>query len=234
LALILCLIALSQSAPTPDQDSSSESNEHHHNETAPEGKVDKVIVDSAPAGARAFGSSDSPTVVACNGRCEKKWRTDQGLSGSTGQNWNLNKFCQGHDAFRTCLNTCGTSEDKTKWVKRTDKDQWICHDSTYKQNAACLENVFKETKATCDSNTKCGKYEHDDGSLKDMVKQLCLSMKCKQDCQGPTIVSKCGAAAKNDVVGVSRKTAEYLKWRVVTSAGRPNDYPVECNQLTRV
>jgi len=232
--LLCCLFALSRSAPTPDtNDSSSESAEHGHNNTAVETKVDQAIVASAPAGSRQFGSSDSPTATMCNSNCEKSWRKEQGLSGTSGQNWNLGTFCVAHDKFKRCLDRCGTSEDKTKWIKRIAKDEWVCHDSTYKTNAHCLNEVFKQTSANCESNAKCGKHEVDDGSLKDMVKQLCLSMKCKLDCRGPAIMSKCGQAAKNDEAGVARKTAEYLKWRVVTSAGRPNDYPRECDQLTR-
>jgi len=195
--------------------------------------VDAAIVASAPAGARQFGSGTSAGTTMCNNNCEKNWRKEQGLSGHGSQNWNLNKFCSAHDKFTTCLNACGASEDKTKFLKRIAKDQWVCHDSTYKQNAACLGEAFKTTSATCDARNKCGKYETDDGSLKDMAKQLCSSMKCKLDCRGPTIISKCGQAAKNDEAGVAKKTAEYLKWRVVTSAQRPNDYPSECDQLIR-
>jgi len=211
----------------------SESEEHQQtsNVTAPEVRVDAAIVAADPAAARNFGSRDSPSAVACSSNCEQRWRREQGLSG-TGQNWNLNKFCDAHDKFTTCLNTCATSEDKTKLLKRISKDQFVCHESTYKQNAACLNDAFKSTSATCDRQDKCGKHENDDGTLKDMVRQLCLSMKCKLDCRGPTIVSKCGQAAKNDEAGMAKKTAEYLKWRIVDSAGRPNDYPTrECDQL---
>lgn len=233
LALLFCLFALSASAPT-DPDSSSESGEHGRNETAAEGKVEIQLAASAPAGARQFGSRDSPTAVTCSTNCEKNWKKEQGLTGQSGKNWNINKYCEAHDKFTRCLNQCGTSEDKAKLLKRVSKDQWICHDSTYKRNAACLNDAFKSTAQTCDRQDKCGKFDRDDGSLKNMVSQLCSSMKCKLDCRGPTIVSKCGQAAKNDEAGVAKKTAEYLKWRIVDSAGRPNDYPArECDPLIR-
>jgi len=211
LALLFCLIALSASMPT-DPDSSSESGEHQHNGTEPEIKVDQAIVASAPAGARQFGSRDSPAAVTCSTNCERRWRNQQGSAtkGQQGAGWNLNKFCEEHDKFSTCLTSCGTSEDRTKLQKRIAKDQWICHDSTYKRNANCLNDVFKSTAATCEAQNKCGKYERDDGSLKNMVQQLCSSMKCKLDCRGPTIVSKCGQAAKADEAGLAKKTAEYL------------------------
>jgi len=231
LVFLFCLFVLAKSAPTPDSDdNSSESNEQSFNETAAEGKVDAAIVASAPAGARAFGSGTSPGITQCNSNCERNWRKEQGLSGHGSDNWNLNTFCTAHDKFKTCLNGCGRSDDKEKWIRRIAKDQWVCHDSTYKQNAACLNEAFKAT-GNCDSRSKCGKHDSDDGSLKDMVKQLCISMKCKIDCRGPTIVSKCGQAAKNDEAGMAKKTAEYLKWRVVTSAGRSQDYPAECDQV---
>jgi len=238
--LLFCLFALSTCSPPHshgNSSSSSESAEHAHsghNDTAPESKVDAAIVASVPAGERHFGTRGSPTAAVCTNNCEKKWRQGQGISGTQGQNWNLDKFCQAHDKFSTCLTSCGAGEEKTKWQKRISKDQWICHDSTYKRNAPCLNNVFKETEATCSRADKCGKYEQDDGSLKDMVKQLCSSMKCKLDCRGPTIVSKCSQAAKSDEAGVARKTAEYLKWRITESANRPQDYPArECDPLIR-
>jgi len=231
LLVLLCVFAFATTAPTdPNPNSSPESDEAP---AGPEIKVDTALLAADPAAARNFGSRDSPTAVACTGNCEQRWRREQGLSGTAGQKWDLNKFCEAHDRFSTCLTSCATSEERAKLQKRIAKDQWICHDSTYKRNAACLNDVFKSTSATCDRNDKCGKFERDDGSLKDMVKQLCSSMQCKLDCRGPTIVSKCGQTAKNDEAGVAKKTAEYLKWRLVDSAGRPNDYPRECDKLIR-
>jgi len=119
--------------------------------------------------------------------------------------------------------------------------QYMCHDSNFKTNAPCLNEVHKTTHGQCEGASKCGQYKTkmdqykqnrptNEEGLKDMMKQSCQFMKCALDCAKPTVVSKCGQSAQNDLQGLVGKSVEFLKY-TVESMGLGQTYPRECDRV---
>jgi len=153
----------------------------------------------------------------------------------------LNKVCGVHDATKTCLNRCQNSQVKTMMSKALGLGQFMCHDSNFKKNAPCLNEVHKTTHSACEGQSKCGQYKtkmdqykvtrptSEDG-LKDMMSQSCQFMKCALDCAKPKVVEKCGQSAQNDLQGLVGKSVEFLKY-TVESMGLGSTYPRECDRV---
>jgi len=233
LALLFCLFALSNAAPTPDVSSPESGEQSPSGNDTIQVQVDKLVEAAAP---RQFGRSGSSSAQNCVNNCEQPWKRQRDQA-KVGGVTNYNITCAAHDKIVPCLNACGASDSKTNMQKRIEQDQFMCHGSTYARNINCLRAAQAQVSPTCDAATKCGKhYQGNDGSLKGTMKVFCTSTACELACRGPTILSKCGQAALNDEKGVIKKGTEYLKWRVVDSPnGQPSQWPAsDCDPLLRV
>jgi len=249
LALSLLVLYTVNALPTGDDDHSTH---QHVHETGPFQSIRKTSVDLAPT-ERRFGSGDSPTNVQCAATCAREMKEkmqrdlpgyDQQQASKMGGEYDpekLNKVCGVHDATKTCLNRCQTSQVKTMMTKALGLGQFMCHDSNFKKNAPCLNEVHKTTHNTCEGQSKCGQYKQkmdqykqtrptsEDG-LKDMMSQSCQFMKCALDCAKPQVVQKCGQSAQNDLQGLVGKSVEFLKY-TVESMGLGATYPRECDRV---
>jgi len=246
LTLAFSLLALCSVHAYPTGDETS-----HVHDSGPFSSVRKASASLAPAD-RRFGSSDSPANVQCAANCARTMKTNmerelpgyEQQAGKMGGEYDpekLTKVCRVHDTTKTCLDSCQSSQVKTMMTKALGLGQYMCHDSNFKQNAPCLNDVHKTTHATCEGQSKCGNYKQkmdeykqtrpttEDG-LKDMLKQSCLFMKCSLDCAKPTIVQKCGQSAQNDLQGLVGKSVEFLKYTVETM-GLGHTYPRECDRV---
>lgn len=235
--------------PTGEDD---QSNHEHVHEAGPFTDIRKSSVDLAPA-ERRFGSGDSPTNVQCAANCARqmKEKMQRDLPGYDQQNPSkmggeydpekLNKVCGVHDTTKSCLNNCQGSQVKTMMDKALGLGQYMCHDSNFKRNAPCLNEVHKDTHRSCEGSGQCGQYKQkmdnyktnkpstEDG-LKDMMKQSCQFMNCTLNCGKPKVVSKCGQSAQNDLTGLVRKSVDFLKY-TVESMGLGSAYPRECDRV---
>jgi len=244
---VLCTV---RALPTGQDD---QTNHEHVHETGPFQNVRKTSAGLASPG-RRFGSGDSPTAVQCAATCARQMKEQmqrdlpgyqQGGTGNLGGEYDpekLNKVCAVHDTAKACLGRCQASQVKTMMEKALALGQFMCHDSNFKKNAPCLNEVHKTTHATCEGQSKCGQYKQkvdgyqtnrptNEEGLKDMMKQSCLFMKCALDCAKPTVVSKCGQSAQTDLEGLAGKSMEFLKFTVETM-GLGHTYPQECNRVT--
>jgi len=210
----------------------------------------KAASSLAPA-SRSLGSNNSPAAVECVGKCATKMSADMkrelpdfNPDSPDPANFNpakLDKMCQIHDTGKSCVEACPSSGMKTMFQKALGIMQFICHDSTFKQNAQCLSDVAKNNTATCEADSKCGLHKKkveqykvtpptNEAGLKDYLKSICTLQKCMLDCGKPAVVQKCGQAAQNDLKGLAVKSTEFLKY-VMESMGLANVYPQECNQV---
>jgi hypothetical protein len=236
--------------PTGEGD---QSNHQHVHETGPFQSIRKTSADLAPA-ERRFGSGDSPTNVQCAATCARqmKEKLDRDLPGygndqqasKLGGEYDpekLNKVCGVHDTTKACLDRCQSSQVKTMMSKALGLGQYMCHDSNFKKNAPCLNEVHKTTHSLCEGQSKCGQYKTkmdqyktnrptDENGLKDMMSQSCQFMKCALDCGKPKVVEKCGQSAQNDLQGLVSKSVEFLKYTVET-LGLGSAYPRECDRV---
>jgi len=250
LALSLLVLYTVNALPTGDDD---HANHEHVHDSGPFTAIRKTSVDLAPT-ERRFGSGDSPTNVQCAATCAREMKEkmqrdlpgyDQQQASKMGGEYDpekLNKVCGVHDATKTCLNRCQNSQVKTMMTKALGLGQYMCHDSNFKKNAPCLNDVHKTTHNTCEGQSKCGQYKQkmdqykqtrpttEDG-LKDMMSQSCQFMKCALDCAKPQVVAKCGASAQQDLQGLVGKSVEFLKY-TVESMGLGSTYPRECDRVT--
>jgi len=255
LTLAFCLFALVavHGMPTGDHDHSQ--HDHVH-ESGPFDGIRKTSHSLAPA-ERKFGGQDSPTNVQCAATCARNMKEkmqrdlpgydqEQSTAKKMGGEYDpakLTKVCAVHDATKTCLNACQNSQVKTMMTKALGLGQYMCHDSNFKKNAPCLNEVHKTTHNTCEGQSKCGQYKQkmdqykanrptDKEGLKDMMSQSCQFMKCALDCAKPTVVSKCGQSAQSDLEGLVGKSTEFLKY-TVESMGLGDAYPSQqCDRVT--
>jgi len=248
LAVSLLVLYTANALPTGEDDHAT--HDHVH-EAGPFTAVRKTTSSLAATGGRRFGSGDSPTNVQCAATCARqmKEKMSRDLPGYESQSKmgaeydpeKLNKFCGVHDSTKTCLDRCQTSQVKTMMTKALGLGQFMCHDSNFKQNAPCLNEASKSSKATCEGPSKCGEHKRKldafkvnrpttEAGLTDMLKQTCGFMKCTLDCAKPTIVSKCGQSAQNDLQGLTGKAVEFLKF-TVESMGLGSTYPRECDRV---
>jgi hypothetical protein len=245
-----CLLTLYTVHALPTGEDDQHTHEHVH-EAGPFQGIRKTSASLAP-NERRFGSGDSPSNVQCAAQCaqQMKAKMQRELPGyeqnaaKMGGEYDpekLNKVCSVHDATKTCLDQCSNSQVKTMMTKALGLGQYMCHDSNFKQNAPCLNEVHKTTHNTCEGQSKCGQYKSkmdeyktsrptNEAGLKDMMKQSCQFMKCALDCAKPTVVSKCGQSAQNDLQGLVGKSVEFLKY-TVESMGLGSAYPRECDRV---
>jgi len=238
--------------PTGEDDHSSHAHVHK-NVPGPFQNVRETSAALAPAGERRFGANDSPTNVQCAATCARtmkekmqrdlpNYEAEKSKLGGEYDPEKLNKVCGVHDATKTCLDRCQNSQVKTMMTKALGLGQYMCHDSNFKKNAPCLNEVHKTTHSTCEGQSKCGQYKTkmdqykqtrptDENGLKDMMSQSCQFMKCALDCGKPTVVQKCGQSAQNDLQGLVGKSVEFLKY-TVESMGLGSAYPRECDRVT--
>jgi len=251
--LILAFLALAifsvNAMPTQEDDHAH--NEHVH-ETGPFQSIRRTSHDLAP-NERRFGSGDSQTNVQCAANCARQMKEkmqrelpgyDQQGNSRMGGEYDpqkLNKVCSVHDTTKSCLDGCQSSQVKTMMSKALGLGQYMCHDSNFKKNAPCLNEVHRETHNTCEGDGQCGQYKQkmdqyktsrpttEDG-LKDMMKQSCHFMNCTLNCGKRQVVDKCGQSAQNDLNGLVRKSVDFLKY-TVESMGLGSAYPRECDRV---
>jgi hypothetical protein len=251
IAFLLMALCTIHALPTGEDDQHTNAHKHYQ-QAAPFPSITETTHELAPT-ARRFGSGDSPTNVQCAATCarEMKEKMQRDLPGYEQQAAKLggeydpeklNKVCGVHDGAKTCLDRCQNSQVKTMMTKALGLGQYMCHDSNFKKNAPCLNEVHKTTHTTCEGQSKCGQYKqkmdqykttrpsNEDG-LKDMMKQSCLFMKCALDCGKPSVVQKCGQSAQNDLQGLVGKSVEFLKY-TVESMGLGQVYPTECDRVS--
>jgi hypothetical protein len=226
----------------------------HVHETGPFSNIRKTSAAIATPEARRFGSQDSQTNVQCAATCARqmKEKMSRDLPGyeqeasakKLGGEYDpekLNKVCGVHDATKSCLDRCQNSQVKTMMTKALGLGQYMCHDSNFKKNAPCLNEVHKTTHNTCEGQSKCGQYKQkmdqykqnrptDKEGLKDMMSQSCQFMKCALDCAKPTVVSKCGQSAQTDLEGLVGKSVEFLKY-TVESMNLGDAFPSQCERV---
>jgi len=249
LAVLFFAVCTVRALPTGEDDQTTH---QHVHETGPFTAIRKTSVDLAPT-ERRFGSGDSPTNVQCAATCARQMKEKmerdmpgyQQQASKMGGEYDpekLNKVCGVHDATKTCLDRCQNSQVKTMMTKALGLGQYMCHESDFKKNAPCLNEVHKTTHGTCEGQTKCGQYKQkmdeykqnrptNEEGLKDMMKQSCEFMKCSLNCASPQVVSKCGQSAQNDLKGLVGKSVEFLKY-TVESMGLGSAYPRECDRVT--
>lgn len=249
LAFSLFVVCTVRALPTGEDDHDTHGHVH---EAGPFQNIRKTSAAIAPT-ERRFGSGDSPTNVQCAATCARQMKEkmqrdlpgyEQGASKMGGEYdpEKLNKVCGVHDNTKTCLDRCQNSQVKTMMTKALGLGQYMCHDSNFKKNAPCLNEVHKTTHNTCEGQSKCGQYKTkmdeykanrptNEEGLKDMMKQSCQFMKCALDCAKPTVVSKCGQSAQNDLQGLVGKSVEFLKY-TVESMGLGQAYPRECDRVS--
>lgn len=245
--LAMCLTALTAVRALPTGEGDAATHDHVH-EAGPFQSIRKSSAALAPP-ARRFGSGDSPTSVQCAARCaqQMKDRLNRELPGYEQQQTGefdpqkLDKVCSVHDSAKSCLDRCQNSQVKQMLNKALGLGQFMCHDSNFKQNAPCLNQVHKTTHGTCEGQSKCGQYKSKmdnykrnrpstEAELKDFLKQSCQFMKCALDCAKPTVISKCGQSAQNDLQGLAGKSVDFLKFTVETM-GLGQVYPRECDRV---
>jgi len=203
LAVSLLILSTVHALPTGEDDHSTH---QHVHETGPFSAIRKTTAELAPA-ERRFGSGDSPTNVQCAATCARqmKEKMERDLPGyqqqasKMGGEYDpekLNKVCGVHDATKACLDRCQNSQVKTMMAKALGLGQYMCHDSNFKQNAPCLNEVHKTTHNTCEGQSKCGQHKQkmdeyksnrptNEQGLKEMMKASCQFMKCALDSANP-------------------------------------------------
>jgi len=250
LSLSLFVLYTVHALPTGDD---AQPNYRRVHETGPFKSIRKATANLSPT-ARRFGSGDSLPDIQCAMSCftemyEKTQREfpnfDQRQAAKVAGEFDLeqlNKLCTIHDTAKACYDRCENSQMKTQMTKGDALMQYLCHDSTIKQNAACLLEVSQLMNVTCEAPTKCGQYmqkvdqhlnqssQMDQSGLKDILTASCQYIKCDLDCEKSTVVQKCGQQAQDDVEGLTRKAAEFLK-DLVESMGMGSVYPRECDRV---
>jgi hypothetical protein len=223
-------------------------------ESAPFRDISKASVRLSSNNQRfSIPAEDNPQDVQCAAQCarEVKAKMDRELPNYQQQDSKmggeydpekLDKLCSVHDATKTCLNNCPNTKLKVMIEKATALGQYMCHDSSFKQNAPCLNEVHKAMNARCENSSQCGRYKTaleeyksnkptDSNGLKDMMKHSCLYMQCALNCASGTIKERCGESAQNDLKGLVKKSVEFLKY-TVESMGLNSVYPAECDTVT--
>jgi len=150
----------------------------------------------------------------------------------------VGKVCGVYDKTKTCLDKCPASAGKNGVVQGFGLAEYMCKKSNYKQYAHCICEAAQGAEATCDGDTKCGKYKKvingpeptDEQTLKDFMKNMCQYMTCNTECLKPTIEQKCTLAAFTAIRGMPAAGAKILK-ALCDAHGVPQLYPQECRTI---
>jgi len=255
--LALCMLVLYtvSGMPTGDDDQEDGTGTISHGafggDSDTNQNISRISAALAPPAARRFGSADSPTSARCASACSQQFQRSVAndapkgtalFDGETDYNPALMTVaCSTYDTMKACLDACPNGEIKTALYKAAILAKFMCHDSTLKQNARCLHETLKTLQSSCGAPSKCGQYKEklneytrneprDLAGMKDMMKQQCQHIKCRLDCSKPTIVTKCGQPAQNDLKGTFRKGVETIKY-ILELRGMSSTFPSECERF---